>query len=381
MCHNNFSKQLLNVLNACQPEEKCMNNASQKDDIPKERKASVPSSSQTLRMIAERAGCAVSTVSRVINGKRKNFSVRPELEERILLLVREFGYRPNPFLQSMRTRETRIIAIFDPIVGFSDFQQRAKSGFLDKIKEAGYLAVGIYVQLYHVHDYTVPFPVIGSLLFDVSDLSFLEFFEKKAIPYVVLNGLCRENGDSVQVDEAASAHLLLDLLVEKGHRHIVYYGAHRDAQTIGQHYSGLSREQFFCEELAARGLPLPDRDGNALKQAVSFLKHHVLKRKATAVVCYDHVRAEKILHAAWTMGIRIPEQLSVLSFDDHGAMTRTIPPITACKIDGYDLGVAAAKLLLQRIGAREEVCSNIKKIAPLLVLRESVASLSTDNDS
>lgn len=332
-----------------------------------------PGATLPMRKIAELAGCSVSTVSRVISGKRKNFSVRPALEEKILSIIRELNYQPNPFLQSMRNQNTRIIVIFDPIVGFSDFLQRAKSGFLDVIKETQYTTVGKYVQIYHLHDYTVPFPLTGSLLFDISNESFLAFFEKKKIPYIVFNGRSLENGDSVIVDEAKNTHLLFEHLVSRGHRHFAYFGVHLDAGTRGQHYSGILREQYFHEELRRRQLPFPDKTGDDISHATAFLRHHVLQNKVTAVFCYNYLRAERILHAAWQLGIRVPQDLSIVSFDDHQTLETMPPPITACRQDGYEMGTLAAQLLLRRIETPEPLPSETRLVPGVLVERDSVA--------
>lgn len=331
------------------------------------------STSLPMRKIAELAGCSVSTVSRVISGKRKNFSVRPDLEEKILTIIREQNYQPNPFLQSMRNRNPRIIVIFDPIVGYSDFLQRAKSGFLDVISDTLYTTVGKYVQIYHLHDYTVPFPLTGSLLFDISNLSFLSFFEKKQIPYIVFNGRSLENGDSILVDEAGNTRLLLDHLTGCGHRRLAYFGVHSDSGTEGQHYSGVTREQCFLEELRKRQLPPPDKTGDEIPHAAAFLRHHVLQNKVTAVLCYNYLRAERILHAAWQLGIRVPEELSVVSFDDHRTLETTTPPVTACRQDGYEMGTLAAQLLLHRIEHARDARSETRLVPGELIERESVA--------
>lgn len=326
-----------------------------------------------MKQIAERAGCAVSTVSRVINGNRKNFSVRPALERQILEIARELDYQPNPFLQSMRNQDSRVIAVFDPVLVVSAMLSQAKAGFLDEVRRAGYVAVGSYVQIYRLHEYMVPFPVVGALLFDISDRSFLSFFEKKAIPYVVVNGLCLENGFAVQVDETANAALLIDHLVECGHRKIAYYSAHTDIGTPGQHYSGILRQQGFDAGMRGHGLELPQADGDAIHAPAAFLRHHVLQNGVTAIVCYDYFRVQQIFHAAWELGLRVPEQLSIVCFDDDPSIERQTPPVTCCCFHGYEFGQEAGRRLVGNLCQGVGLGGTVRRIPGTLIKRQSVA--------
>lgn len=329
--------------------------------------------SSIIKQIAQEAGCAVSTVSRVINGNRKNFSVRPALEQKILELARQFEYQPNPFLQHMRTQTPRIIAIFDPLRTFSILNQQAKAGFIDSMKNKGYMTVGSYVEVHRLHDYTVPFPISGALLFDIGDKSFLDFFEKRRTPYVVINGLALENGTATLIDESRHAEWLIGHLFEQGHRRIVYFSSHKDAGTACQHYSGIQRQERVWAELQLRNLPLPDLDGNVFRSAMQFLEHHVIKKKATAVVCYDHVRVQQIYQAAWKLQLRIPEDFSVVSFDDDITMQNMAPPTTACTVSGFELGESAAKLLLDKLEKSEKNSSGSVVCTGKLTIRQSVA--------
>ena len=332
-------------------------------------------SSGVMKQIAERAGCAVSTVSRVINGKRKNFSVRPEQEQKILQIAMELDYQPNPFLQSMRGGKSKIIGVFDPLHNSSDVMLKSKAEFIREIQRAGYQPVGRYVELHRFHEYSVPFPIVGALLFDIASRPFLSFFERKAIPYVVVNGICLDNGSAVQIDEKANAELLIGELVRHGHRRIAYYSAHLDAGTPFQHYSGILRQQGFDEEVARCGLSLPDGNGDAIMQPVAFLRHHVMKNGVTAVVCYDHERVLQLMHAACSLKLRIPEDFSLVCCDDAPELELLNPSVTGCFFDFDRIGSAAAELLVERMRDDTASESRIVKIPGKLMVRESVAML------
>ena len=334
------------------------------------------SAAGVMEQIAGRVGCSKSTVSRVLSGKGKNFSVRPELREAILRTADELEYRPNPFLQMMRSRESKIIAVFDPVRDASETIREAKESFIRRIRSSGYVATGSYLlERYRVEEYTVPFPIAGALLFNISDPAFLAFFERKEIPYAVVNGLQLDRGVGVQVDERHSAALIIGALAERGHEHVAYYAVHSDFGDPRQHYSGALRERELREELQRHGIWLLEEvTGMEEASAELFLRRSVLENGATAVVCYDHVRAEEIAYAAWKLGLRIPGDISVVSFSDNPTLRRMTPPVSACSFSGGEMGEVAARTLLECLNGESGVCSRIYKVRATLVERGSIAA-------
>ena len=291
-----------------------------------------------LKRIAEEAGCSPSTVSRVLNGCRKGFSVRKDLEERIRAIAAASHYQPNPFLRIMRAKDSRLIAIFDPVHDLSPILGQAKTAFISSIRQKGFLETGKYVSLYQKGSYTLPFPVAAALLFDISDPSFLSFLEETGIPYTVINGMCCPCGASVRIDEQRHMHSALDCLCEKGHSRIAFYAAHRDAGTRHQHYSGILREKYFYEELAARGLPRPPEVLADLLDPTEYLARIRKEFQPTAIICYDHVRAVGIMTAAIQAGLRLPDDLSLLSMTDDFPLGQLPMPIAAFSLPAARLG-------------------------------------------
>ena len=303
--------------------------------------------SGVLKHIAEQAGCSPSTVSRVLNGCRKGFSVRRDLEERIRSLAETLHYQPNPFLRIMRAKDSRLIAIFDPVHDLSPMLGQAKSAFISAIRQKGFLETGKYVSLYRQESYTLPFPVAAALLFDISDTSFLSFLEELAIPYTVINGLSLPGGASIQIDEERNMHTALDELCGKGHRRIAFYAAHRDAGNRHQHFSGILREKYFHAELAARGLPEPPPELAGLLDPAEYLVRIRKEFQPTAIVCYAHIRAVGIMTAAIQAGLRLPEDLSLLSMTDDFPLGQLPMSIAAFSLPSTRLGECAAEQLFR----------------------------------
>ncbi len=329
----------------------------------------------TIGQIAREAGCSPSTVSRVISGYCKGFSVRPELEARILSLAQELDYRPNPYWRSLRTSKTRLIAIFDLLVCGDGVVQNAKREFILKIREAEYVEAGKYVDPEIPDSFSLTFPVDGALLFDIADRVCLNFVEERKIPYVVVNGRCRENGTAVIADEEADVCKLVDYLYSLGHRRIAYYAGHKQVISTDLHYSVPARETYYLKNIERLGLVQASAHWNREISPHEFLKKAFGEEKMTAVICYDHVKAVKLMHAAWELGIRVPDDLSVCCFNDEYPLELQTPPVTCITTPGWEMGQIAAETLLEVLDGKREGEGKSIPVRGELVIRQSVKKL------
>ncbi len=324
-----------------------------------------------LQNIAARAGCSPSTVSRVLNGCRKGFSVKRELEERILAEAAAFDYHPNPFLRVMRANDSKIVAIFDPATNTSETLHEAKAAFINQIRQAGYLDTGKYVSLYHQESYSLPFPVAAALLFDISDVSFLTFLERREIPYVVINGIAGERGAAIQHDEAKNLRNATDYLAATGHRRMVYYYAPRTEAPSHRHFSAALRANGFLENLRRLNFDAPREEWDTLEPA-TFLRTVIREFAADAVLCYDHTRVLKLLRAAAETGVRIPEDLSILSLDDEYPLDELPTPVAALSVSARKMGEIAAETLLKLLHETLPPQERTIRIAGRLMRRNSI---------
>lgn len=329
----------------------------------------------TIGQIAREAGCSPSTVSRVISGYSKGFSVRPELEAKILSLAQELNYRPNPYWRSLRTSKTRLIAIFDLLVCGDGVVQNAKREFVLKMREFEYVDAGKFVDPDIPDSFSLTFPVDGALLFDIADRVCLNFVEEKKIPYVVVNGRCRENGTAIVADEEADVRKLMDYLYSLGHRRIAYYAGHKQVISTDVHYSVPAREVHYLENIERLGLVQASAHWNRAISPHEFLRKAFHEEQMTAVVCYDHVKAVKLMHAAWELGIRIPEDLSVCCFNDEYPLELLTPPVTCIATPGREMGRIAAEVLLEVLEGKRKNCGETIPVQGELVIRQSVRRL------
>jgi len=324
----------------------------------------------SLSLIAQRAGCSVSTVSRVLNGYKNGFSARPELQERIKEAARQFDYKPNIFWRTMRAKRTNLIAI----MCFPYRNLEMYSGilrFIDEIRKAGYSEAIKYVNHGSRDDFKIDLPVDAALFTDVFDVSCLDPVERQGIPYAVVNGLSGPSGVSLMIDERVGMEAVLEHLVSLGHKRIAYANS-ADMNPFQRHHSIEERERFYLEGLRARGLlPLPNH-WNCGMPADAFIRE-ALDAGATAVVCYHHLRGIEISHAAWRAGVKIPERLSIACFNDDWAIQNFNPPLSCVSFPREEICVKAASLLLSSLSGEALQPGKTIRFSGSLVARESAA--------
>lgn len=326
----------------------------------------------SLNKMAQELGCSASTISRVLNGYTHGFSVRPELQERILETAKRSGYKPNPFWRTMRAKRTNLVAMLDtPYNNRLEDAENGKMRFIETIRKAGLTESLKYVERDSPEDHKVAFPVDAALLFDIGDKSCLNYFESEKVPYAVINGLCGPNGVSLLVDEMNGMKLLLEHLLSLGHRRIAYANSTYTGY-LTVHYSETLRERHYLELLASHGLsPLPEHWNKQISPR-DFVER-ALDNGATAVVCYHHEKAMEIMHAAWELGIPLPERLSVVCFNNDKTMASFIPPITCVSAPLMEMGIAAADKLLKILDGSLCPSGQTYKFSGRLIVRKSAA--------
>ena len=204
----------------------------------------------TIRDVARLVGFSTGTVSRVLNGCHKNFTVKPELRKRILERVAERNYRPNPMYQAMRKKENQQIAIFLPNYLETTLETDISIGvdaLNNSLFEKGYSVHYLVRPLEQRATYGLPqWKVAGAVALDVRKSELIRELDESGLSYVVLNGVAGPRGSAVQADDTGNMMCALNHLYELGHRKIGYVNPYRDPDLIPisfseQHYSVIRR--------------------------------------------------------------------------------------------------------------------------------------------
>jgi LacI family transcriptional regulator len=342
----------------------------------------------TLADIAARAGVNRSTVSRVLNGHTGNFSVLPEVRERIQTAARDLGYQGNPLLRSLRAKQTfliQLLGIPDPMPETSGDLTIAVPICMRMFQERGYTVIASFRGLDDgqaaMQAWNPVTRVDGLILAATCDPRVLAHVDAQEIPYVMINGDCGRNGVAVRLDDAGGTRLALEHFYDLGHRRIAYLPSRWRGDALSlQHYSVHQREETYRAFCRERNLPTfepvdpPYQPGQRDTLLAGFMRY-LQRERVTAVLAYCHNTGIQCLHAATLLGIQVPRELSLLCFNDLSPMMYRIPRMSAIKTPDQEMGWEAGKLLkrLMATGLEQPLEDRVLVLPETLSLHETTA--------
>ncbi len=337
---------------------------------------SVPNGGQTLATvqdIARAAGVSVATVSRVLNSSPK---VAPPTRRRVLRALDELGYAPNNLARNLRARALRVFALVIPDIrnpiytslsrGVDDVARA--SGFFVLLantdeqpdREAEYLRTLLAERVAGV----ILIPAAGTQVEAVRALL------RAGIPVVALDRPIEDvEVDTVQPDRARGVWLAIEHLVAHGHREIGLLNGPKNLA------SAVQRAQAFDAALRSRGLEARAqfqvtgdfREEGGFHAARSLLR---LTNRPTALLVANNLMALGTMRAAAEHGVRVPDDLALIAFDDTEWAPFLAPPLTTVAHPTHALGRMAAELLERRLMERDRPAATVL-LPPRLVVRRS----------
>lgn len=323
----------------------------------------------TIQDIATKAQVSISTVSRVLNN---NAPVAKAKETAVLQAMAELNYQPNIFAQGLASGQSMTIGVLTQNIS-GPLYDSILWGVLEKLEGSGYTPLfadgawqsekeqkAIQIFLNRQVDGLI---ILGG----TSPVTWLAEIAAK-IPLVVV-GRQIPSLACLPLDDVQGGYLATRYLLEAGHRSIAHITG------LLTHQDAVDRRQGYCQALQEVGLevdPLLTIEGNFLEQSGVLAIEMLLQRGRpfTAIFAANDQMAYGARLALFRRGIRVPEDVSLIGFDDQGVSAYTTPPLTTMHVPAAELGEAAAEAILQLI--RQETVS-LPRFIPKLVIRESVA--------
>ena len=327
----------------------------------------------TLKDVAGHAGVSIATVARVLR-EDPTLVVRPATRERVLAAAAALDYRPHRSARALRTGRTGTLALFlpdprnlmwDPMIWAVE-RTAAERSYLVVVADAH----GPALDPEQLRRLVLERRIDGVLVaFATVDDELVAQIAGRGLPLVPVNSRSDNVGGSVTMDDEAGSRCAIEHLVALGHRRIAYLGGRRDTDV------GRRREAGVRAALAAAGLPIDERRimaGDFSERTAERLAPSLLAEDPTAIYTANLQTAFGVHSVLVRAGLRVPDDISLVTLDDHPVLDHTAPPITAVRMPMEEMGALGVGMLIEAVEGRP--IRHVRTATlPSLIVRASTA--------
>jgi LacI family transcriptional regulator len=322
--------------------------------------------------VAARAGCSTASVSRVLNQPDR---VNDELRGRVEVAMRELGYAPNNAARALRSRRTHIMGIVIPTLNYAIYA-RLVEGLQIKLAEHGYslLVATSEYDLGREEDRARVLLERGVealvMVGDTHRPALYHLLESTGIPYVNTYVFRAEAAHPcVGFDNRQVTAQIAGFLLGLGHQRFGMISA-----VITGNDRAAERVAGVRGALEQHGLPLPPEAVYQCPYSIAsgregFRYLRSLAAPPTAVVCGNDVLAIGALIEARALGVRVPDDVSIVGFDNLEFAAHFDPPLTTIDVPAKEMGESAADLLVRRVTGKSAIRSI--HLEPRLIVRRT----------
>jgi LacI family transcriptional regulator len=340
----------------------------------------------TIRDVAKESGVSVTTVSVILNRAPQARHIPAATKNRVKEVVKRLGYHRNLLAGSLRSKRSRTFGVL--VFDITDpYCTQILKGVENSLYRHGYVPILADAQndqrrFNHAVETLLERRVDGLIAVAVANLLFLgadplKAFAERGIPTVTVGRQLAPPASSVATDNEAGARCALEHLYTLGHREIAFIKGPKALVDTEQRWSGI------CMFATGVGLELdPElivqiKGRNSSYAEGDELTHELLTRRRhfTALMAFDDITAFGAISALSSAGVRVPQDCSVLGFDDIPAAAFYNPPLTTVKQGLVLQGSLSVEILvgLVRSAAKNKVDSIHRTVPPKLVPRKTTA--------
>ncbi|MDQ0472051.1 LacI family DNA-binding transcriptional regulator [Labrys wisconsinensis] len=341
----------------------------------------------TLMMVAERAGVSTATVARVLKGKGY---VSEDARSRVETALRETRYRPNAMARGLRQQRSFTVGHMLTAITANPFFVNVAHWAEEEALVHGYKTFlfnhnGMAERERLGVEHFIERRVDAVLFTNAVDPANVRLLQAAAIPVVQLERVALAEAPAIVVDNRVGALQAMRHLIELGHHRIAFMGG--DPSLIapyGKHVPSVEQERLgaYRDALAAAGLEQPEgavrlgryyniEDGGSGIEGYRHMKDLLaLASRPTAIFATCDILAAGALQAIYEAGLRVPDDISLIGFDDTIGMNLT-PALTTVAQPMQELGRAGFRAALAAI--EERTLDAAPPLASRLVLRRSTA--------
>ncbi|MDD3413781.1 MAG: LacI family DNA-binding transcriptional regulator [Lachnospiraceae bacterium] len=329
----------------------------------------------TMKDIADKLGVSTVTVSKALTNRE---GVSDEVREKVKAKAEEMRYRYNSAAKAMKEGNNGNIGILIANRFFEDnsFYNNLYRNIILKLTDTSFFGLLEIISQEQEEQVRMPNVITngkidGLIIMGQVSTEYLEEIKKTEIPFVFLDFYTElEEVESVNSDNIYGSYRLTNYLVQMGHREIAFIGNINATSSIMDRYLGCLKSQL------QHGLPHPpewlisDRDDKG-----KFLEYQLPEHMPTAFVCNCDQVAYQLINNLKSLGYRVPQDISVVGFDDYIYATLADPQLTTFRVDMGQMASASVLAIIKKIRNHKYVIGR-KVIGGDVIVRDSVAKRS-----
>jgi len=337
----------------------------------------------TITDVATLAGVSKSTVSAVLNNKT---FIRESTRRAVLRAIDELSYRPSSSARRGFRRAPGRSITFVVKEAQNPYYAETLAGIQAAGGERGYVVLlassegeyGLERQIVELcTEREIDGLILTPILNDDTDLSHIFELKRRNVPFVLLEAVRGVRASLVDVDNAKWSCEAVRYLLELGHTEIIHfagplYSAHTEERLDGVRRA-FSETHLIMNEKVLVQAGHSAEDG--YKAGLECFRSRRGADRPTAVTCYNDLVAVGLLKALRELGIGVPEEVSVVGFDDLRMLEYISPGLTTVHVPKFDMGRIAAEILIRQIEGRGELPPERVSLEAELVVRQSSGRL------
>lgn len=307
----------------------------------------------TIKDVAIRAQVSVSTVSHALNGTRY---VKEETKKKIKKIADELNYKPSVIATGLRKKSLNIIAVFVANI-VSQFFSKVISG-INKVAYENGIHVIMINTFYNQEEEKQTIKTLKNQFIDgaifvsgLNNTSCIEELYKDKFPFVLVARKIDQRFPSVLVDNYKAIREVVNYLVRLGHRRIGYLSMDfKERTTVYERFEGYRKGLEdnlidYDEDLVLLGRPdMIDEMEDSYAMCLNYFRNK--SKIPSALICATDGLAAGAYKAVKETGLRIPEDISIVGFDNLPISNFLDPPLTTVKQPKEEMGICAMKMLL-----------------------------------
>ncbi|HBF39032.1 MAG TPA: LacI family transcriptional regulator [Firmicutes bacterium] len=333
----------------------------------------------TIKEVAEKANVSVSTVSRVLNN---NYPVSDRVREEVLQCMKDLNYQPNGIARSLKNQKTHMIGFVVADISNPFFMQIAKAMESVISNEDNNLVFCSSDGIPHKEQRLLELlneKRVEAIVVASSDPtgSYIKQLVEQGMPVVLIDRkIPGINTDVIVEDNFNAAYRLTEYLIKNGHQKIAIINVSLAISV------GMERFDGFKEALKHYGLAMSDhyvlQGGFQRQDACAAVKKMISENEndlPTALFCSNNIMAEGAIIALRELGLKIPDDISLVSFGTKDLLELIDPKLTIAAQNTYALGSKAGQIILERLNSHSLYDYKEYVIVSEMIIRDSVKAI------